>query len=245
MKRVHIVVPCFNEARRLQVSTFAEFIRGQSRLRFLFVDDGSTDETLCRLRELHGACGEYAQILESKQNLGKAEAVRTGMLAVLKSDPQYVGYWDADLATPLGAILEFCALLDEQPNLEIVLGSRVKLLGRDIKRQAIRHYIGRCFATVASLALGIGVYDTQCGAKLFRVTPTLRGIFEQPFVGSWVFDVEILARFVKARPAADKQIYELPLRAWSDVKGSKVKTRHAVRAGLDLVRIFHRYRFLR
>ena len=157
-----------------------------------------------------------------------------------------MGFWDADLATPLDELPRFAAVLDERPEIELVLGSRVRLLGRRIERRAVRHYLGRVFATGASMTLGLAVYDTQCGAKLFRSTPRLRALLAEPFLTSWVFDVEILARFVRSlrgetRLTAAERIYELPLRRWTDVPGSKVKPWDFVRSGVELLRIWNAY----
>jgi hypothetical protein len=166
-------------------------------------------------------------------------AVRSGVAAALAGACDFVGYWDSDLSTPLDAVRAFIAVADANPRLEVVIGSRVKLLGRRIQRHAWRHYIGRVFATGASLALGLPVYDTQCGAKLFRAGDLARRVFEAPFRSAWVFDVEILARYIAAvgREEAEARIYELPLEAWSDVPGSKVKAWHAGRAAWDLLLI--------
>jgi dolichyl-phosphate beta-glucosyltransferase len=124
----------------------------------------------------------------------------------------------------------------------MVLGARVQLMGRRIVRSRLRHYLGRVFATVASETLGLAVYDTQCGAKLFRVGPVVRELFAEPFVGGWIFDVEILARRIAAGrtrvlPAAEDAIYELPLDTWVDVAGSKVSPFDFARAILAIWRI--------
>ncbi len=240
-----VVVPCYNEARRLSVSEFEAFLGDASDVSFVFVDDGSNDGTCELLRELErGAAGRVA-VVELPANLGKAEAVRAGVLHAFERQPAYVGFWDADLATPLPAILEFRSLLDARRNLEMVFGARVVLLGRSIERRALRHYLGRVAATAISLILGLRVYDTQCGAKLFRATPSVRALFEEPFATRWLFDVEILARFIRSlrgdREAAKHAIYEYPLAEWSDVAGSSLTPADYSRAAVDLLRIWRRY----
>jgi dolichyl-phosphate beta-glucosyltransferase len=240
-----IVVPCYNEARRLDVDAFLQAVAGGSALRFLFVNDGSTDGTLEVLAELAGRSARIS-VLSLKLNQGKAEAVRQGMLAAFELDPLYIGYWDADLATPLAEIARFAELLESDPQLLLVMGARVQLLGRDIVRSAKRHYLGRVFATAASLVLRLPVYDTQCGAKLFRLTPATRALFAEPFGSRWIFDVEILARLVTAARRGNgappaRRVYECPVNAWHDIAGSKVRSRDFVRAAVELYRIQSQY----
>jgi hypothetical protein len=121
------------------------------------------------------------------------------------------------------------------------MGSRVQLLGHAIQRRHGRHYLGRVFATCASLSLGLPVYDTQCGAKLFRHTPALVSALAAPFTSRWVFDVELLARLVCPRPGitaiAMERIREEPLLSWTDIPGSKLRPAAALRCGLDLLRL--------
>ena len=185
-------------------------------------------------------------VLHLERNRGKAEAVRRGMHEAFRLNATYAGYWDADLATPLPAILTFVEVLDTHPALEVVIGARVKLLGRHIIRRALRHYSGRVFATAVSMSLGIGVYDTQCGAKMFRVSPAMERIFEHPFVSRWIFDVEILARFLHDHRdldtlAVNEVIHEIPLMWWEDVAGSKLKPLDFLRAIYELVIIHHKW----
>ena len=132
-------------------------------------------------------------MLHLARNSGKGEAVRQGLLSALASDTELVGYWDADLSTPLDELPRFMKLLEERPTLHMVLGARVALLGRIIERYHIRHFTGRVFATAASIVLGLPVYDTQCGAKLFRASSELSAVLSSPFSNPWSFDVELLA----------------------------------------------------
>jgi dolichyl-phosphate beta-glucosyltransferase len=247
-----VVVPCFNEEQRLDGVRVVAFVAAHPEIRLLFVDDGSTDGTaplLKRLREMAPEKGAI-EVMVLPHNGGKAEAVRQGMLhaVAMSPAPVYTGFWDADLATPLDTIPVFHSILEANPNLSAVFGARVKLLGRSIERRLLRHYFGRIFATVASAVLRIPIYDTQCGAKLFRVDDDLREVLAQPFLSRWIFDVEIVARYAQLRrrspdrPAADQIIYEYPLEQWHDIKGSKLRLHDFLRAAVDLIRIQRHYK---
>lgn len=243
-----IVIPCYNEADRLRPDAFDSFVDREEDVSFLFVDDGSDDGTGRVLRELTSRRPDRLAQVELAGNRGKAEAVRRGVTRALESQPDLIGYWDADLATPLPAISDFLDVVRERPSVELVMGSRVKLLGRRIRRRAVRHYPGRVFATSASLVLDLPVYDTQCGAKLFRNVPRTQRLFSEPFTAGWIFDVELLARYLAAlrsdpeAPRPEEAIHELPLWEWTDVAGSKTRPRDFVRAAWDLARIWWRYR---
>jgi dolichyl-phosphate beta-glucosyltransferase len=238
-----VVVPCFNEARRLNLRAFAEYLESTSDVKILFADDGSTDGTSLLLEKLVEGFADRVSVHRLPRNCGKAEAVRRGVLTALCDAPALVGYWDADLATPLEAVDQFRSLLLRRAELTFVMGSRVALLGRHIKRNWGRHVAGRAFATAASLVLGIVVYDTQCGAKLFRATPETAALFQRPFRSRWVFDVEILARLAAAtqndgRQNVDEAIYEFPLDRWTDVRESRLKSSDFIRAAADLASIY-------
>lgn len=241
--RTAIVVPCFNEAARLDAEAFLTFVEVEPGVDFFFVDDGSTDETFALLKSLESKAPGQINAIQLSQNRGKAEAVRSGMNCAFEAGCDYAGFWDADLATPLPVIADFRQLLEARSDLRAVIGARVKLLGRHVERHRRRHYTGRLFATAAALALGFAVYDTQCGAKLWRSTPHNRALFEEEFIAGWVFDVELLARMLSDRGASPvSSIVEFPLLEWRDVEGSKVRLSHLPGAAFDLLRIAVRYR---
>lgn len=242
-----VVVPCYNEASRLVPARFLAFARADAATSFLFVDDGSTDATAGVLDGLRALDPPRFGVRRLPRNRGKAEAVRTGILESLAANPTYVGYWDADLATPLEAIPLLREVLDARPELQLVLGSRVRLLGRSIERSWTRHYLSRVFATAASLTLRLPVYDTQCGAKLFRASPAVAALFAEPFLTRWLFDLEILARMTQRSArglGADPRdaVYEVPLPEWREVPGSKVRPGDFVAGLRDLLAIYRRYR---
>lgn len=241
-----VIVPCYNEAARLDVARFRAFVDVEPPVRLLLVDDGSTDDTARVLAELCDADAQRLATISLPKNAGKAEAVRAGVNAAIEEEGDAAGcfgYWDADLATSLDEILIFRERLRERSDAIGVLGSRVRLLGRRIDRRPVRHYLGRAFATGASLILGLAVYDTQCGAKLFRRTDATVEAFAKPFLSRWAFDVEIIARLRQAYGAGPlhDRLIEQPLSLWRDVEGSKLRTRHMIGTALDLLRIARRY----
>jgi glycosyltransferase involved in cell wall biosynthesis len=215
-----LIVPCYNEERRLPL----EALRALHRLR----PDGSTDGTFGIFERAVAELGaDHVTAHRLGANSGKAEAVRIGMQACLARGATIVGYADADFATPPDEILRLLAILEDATGVKVVLGSRVLRLGSDIQRSPVRHILGRVFATLASNAIDVAVYDTQCGAKWFRAGEVLDRALSRPFGSRWVFDVELLARLMGRLGDEphweDERFLEVPVQAWRDVSGSKLR----------------------
>lgn len=227
-----IVIPCFNEERRLAPAAVTALVDA-ARCNVLLVDDGSTDGTLALLESI-AAANPHVKVHSMRQNVGKSEAVRNGLLEALASGTPFVGFTDADFATPPAEMAKLVnvARVDD---LRVVIGSRVGLLGHKIARRNLRHYTGRLFATFSSIVLGFGVYDTQCGAKVFAADDALAAALRQRFVGRWSFDVELLGRL--AAWGGTEKFLEVPLGEWREVDGSKLGLAGSVRATLELLRV--------
>lgn len=215
MGDVLLIVPCYNEADRLDIEAFKSYT---DKYYFLFVNDGSSDKT-AELLAQHTS--DRIFFLDLKQNQGKGEAVRQGFIhsnsLPVYNQLEWIGFWDADLATPLFEVENFFRYQQLfYPKAEVLLGSRLKRLGSKVSRSGKRHYLGRFFATVVDNLFHIGCYDTQCGAKLFRkeLVPVFTA---EPYISKWAFDVEVLVRL------KGKNIIEYPLMQWEDVAGSKIK----------------------
>jgi dolichyl-phosphate beta-glucosyltransferase len=242
-----VVIPCFNEADRLKVDVFAEFVCDADNIELIFVDDGSSDETLQSAQLVSEKAGSSVSVLRLESNAGKAEAVRQGMLWAARRDFSAIAFWDADLATPLETIQDFAEVLTRHSNVEVVWGTRLPLMGHTIDRDAIRRQTGRLFSASSAAAVGVGIRDALCGAKMFRTGPILDAILAQPFSSRWIFDVEILARLdvlLKSTGgvAVQEALYEFPLDAWYEIAGSRLRMTDFLRATVELTDLCWRYR---
>lgn len=219
---------------------FLHFNAQYPNIDFLFVNDGSKDETAQTLANL---CDGVAQFkwYNCEKNQGKAGAIREGVLQIEDhANYEYIGYFDADLATPLSEIPYFLSEIEKRdPKPLFVMGSRLARMGAVIERKAHRHYLGRVFATAVSLVLGLPVYDTQCGAKLIHIS-LVSEIFEKPLLTKWLFDVELLARMKKhtGKKKMFQTVLEIPLNEWREIEGSKLKVTDFLKAPWELFKIW-------
>ncbi|NND50771.1 MAG: glycosyltransferase [Flavobacteriaceae bacterium] len=238
--RFCIVVPCYNEEKRLPSEDFKSFLQINPEVLVCFVNDGSSDNTLGILNRIKQDFPYNADVLSLDQNKGKAEAVRLGFqYCNANFSHEFIAYLDADLATTLEECVELKSNLRGAVN--FVFGSRMVKLGSEIKRSNFRFVTGRIIATFISKILKLNVYDTQCGCKLFSRDISVR-IFDQPFLSKWLFDVELFKRFilVYGREIAKKKMIEIPLKKWIDKGDSKVSMTYFFRMWWDLYSI-HRY----
>lgn len=237
-----LVLPCYNEEKRLPLAALRELRSLRPDVHLFLVDDGSTDGTYALFERAVAELGrENVTAHRLAKNSGKAEAVRQGMRACIARGAEKIGYADADFATPPSEILRLLAVLEEGPQ-QVVLGSRVLRLGTEIQRSPVRHVLGRVFATLASKAIDANVYDTQCGAKWFRTSPALEHALSRPFGSRWVFDVELLARLLgrlgDEPHLAERDFLEVPVHAWRDVSGSKLRLPHMAGSLGELARLY-------
>jgi len=236
-----LIVPCFNEARRLPK---ADFINHSALFEeIIFVNDGSTDGTADILSGLQKKLGSHCHVLTLTSNMGKGEAIRHGVLyyfdklATTSSTCQHIGFTDADLSSPLTEVHRL-AQIQSEVNCDFIQGARVALMGRDIQRSALKHYMGRIGATLISELLDIKVYDTQGGAKVFSMSIAAE-LFTTPFISRWLFDCELYLRAKRL----EISVYEEPLKIWIDqTLDSKVRFSSYFTALGELLRIYKHYR---
>ena len=235
-----LVVPCYNEETRLDPSAFLDWVSARPSRHLRFVNDASTDQTAAVLDQLSEQHSRIS-VLHLSPNHGKAGAVRAGILQEPVSD--LVGFWDADLATPLREVDRLTEVLLNNPHLQCVAGIRVVRLGARIERSLSRHVFSRLFATVSSVLLGLHAYDTQCGAKLFRRN-VVQPLFAEAFVSPWFFDLELYVRLRTLSPNVEltERVCEYTLTEWKAMGHSSLRFRDFVKAPLELYQIYRRYR---
>lgn len=241
--KLAIIVPCYNEALRLQESEFLNYAQANEGFDLWFANDGSTDNTLQLLQSLAQRSSGNIKVFDVNPNSGKAEAIRKATLHLLTMDLyDYIGFIDADLSAPLQEINPLYQVIVEK-KLKIVAGARVKLVGKTIYRSSLRHYLGRIFATYYDTLLQLRNYDTQCGLKIFEAK--LAGqIFDKTFISNWFFDIELFTRTrtIIGQEAYYKEIEEIPLNEWKEVKGSKLKWTDFLKAPLEVLKIYRQYK---
>ena len=238
-----VVVPCFNEFKRLPASDFSQFIGQHNNIHFCFVNDASNDASLDLLWKLKEVNPKHVSILDLKENVGKAEAVRQGMLFCCSNLTfNFIAFLDADLSAPLSELIRLYQIIKKE-NLAFVFGARVAVYGSKIKRLAVRHYLGRVFASMASVLLNMVIYDTQCGLKIFR-TDIAEQLFNKSFLSRWLFDVEIIARLKLKYNEYDliNIMREIPLYEWVEKGDSKIKLEEILLTPFYMININYQYK---
>lgn len=227
---ISAVIPVYNEAACLRASvddlarTLTEAAPGAWEI--VLVDDGSDDGTAALLAEIDD--GATIRALAHEANRGKGAALRTGVLA---THGDLVLFCDADMSTPLETLAEFVAAAED--GADLVIGNRKSPEARIERAQpAIRTWMGLRYTWLANTLMGLSISDYTCGFKLLRGEPA-RELFAAMTTAGWSFDVELLARAVRAGLV----IREIPVR-WSHVDDTRVRlVKDTIRSFVELLRI--------
>jgi len=234
-----MIVPCFNEATRMNLHSWGEVINRFGNCYWIFVNDGSTDDTGNLLNQLQG---NNVRILDCPTNLGKGEAIRFGFNYVIDAlsniEISRIGYLDADGAFDLFDIesmfFESSEKLRDSSDFDVIIGSRVQLAGRMIDRDKHRHYLGRIISTLICLGWKSAPYDTQSGFKIFRLDDFFKLSIESPFLTRWFFDIELLLRLERMKLL---KVWEYPVMTWREIEGSSIRVSNHLSILIQILRI--------
>jgi glycosyltransferase involved in cell wall biosynthesis len=222
-----IVVPAYNEARRIRGSLerLCHFKETEPyAIELIVVDDGSTDQTVETVSEF-----PPIRLVRNDRNHGKGFTVRHG---VLEARGEFVLFTDADLSSPIEEVDKLLAAL-QSSGADVAVGSRAlnrELIG--IRQPWFRDMAGRFFNLLVRVFTGLKLHDTQCGFKLFKRSSTRRA-FEMMQVEGFGFDPELL--FLIERKGG--KVVEVPVR-WDDHPATKVRfLRDSAQMFFDLMAI--------
>jgi glycosyltransferase involved in cell wall biosynthesis len=231
-----IVIPAFNEERRLpqtmsQVLAYLAGPRPQARAEnteIIVVDDGSSDGTASTVEQI-SRLHSNVRVIRNPGNRGKGYAVRNGML---QAQGEWILFTDADLSAPIEELEKLFRAIEAEPA-AVVIGSRAldrKLIG--VHQSWMRENAGRFFNLCMRVIVGLNLWDTQCGFKMFRRDAAKR-VFARQTIDGFGFDVEAL--YIAHR--LGYRIVEVPVR-WSHAEGTKVDMfSDSARMFADLLRI--------
>ena len=245
IEKYAIVVPCYNEEKRLPIENFLSFAKANENVILCFVNDGSKDNTLNVLRNLKSESNGNIWVYDLPINKGKSEAVRQGMLHVFqKSEVGLIGFLDADLATTAEEWLQMAVYKEQYPQFGAIVGSRIQRLGAAISRDNNRSVLSGIIKACIKILLKTKFQDTQCGAKIFNrnIVPFL---FNRSFYTPWLFDVEIFLRLQEkfGKTALAKGVIEFPLMSWTEIGDSKLKFKDSIKIPMQLLNLYYQYHF--
>ncbi len=241
-----IVVPCYNEADRLDLESFHEFLAEHKNYTVCFVNDGSSDSTLKMLKTFQAGRESRVHVYDAPRNNGKAEAIRSGVNYMLQNtNAKNIGFMDADLATGFEDYENLVHSLDDDLDEGgMVIGSRTRVNTATIQRTPFRSASSNIFNKIIQWIIGLKINDTQCGAKVFT-RHTANTLFQKAFISKWLFDIELLMRMRNkyGKKSMLKKFKEVSLKKWTEVEGSKITLKDAFQFPIQLIKIALNYNF--
>lgn len=226
--KLSVVVPCYNEAERLPWSLrkVDAYLLDRVTFELILVDDGSCDGTPRLIKEA-AAARPYVRPVTLPVNRGKGRALKEG---IALTQGQMVLASDADFSTPIEELSKLERAIEA--GADIAIGSRAKRGAREVDQPIHRRVMGKGFNLLVQGLLLPGIWDTQCGFKLFK-GDVARKLFTQLSTSGFAYDVEIL---VLARRSGFT-VSEVPVR-WINSPTTRVQAvRHSKEMLGDVLRI--------
>jgi dolichyl-phosphate beta-glucosyltransferase len=209
-----IVIPSFKEAERLPLFLSTLTKNMPNDISYIIVDDGSPIDDFNLLCErVKPFLNPNVSLLRYDINRGKGGAIEFGLE---HANTEYVGFLDADGSIPHYEVINLWEYTKSNLHLDLILSSRIKLLGKQIDRSIKRHISGRIFVTYLNFLFNVPVYDSQCGFKIFKLS-LYNSIKSKIINKRWLWDTELLIlSYLNGFKCAEVAI------DWKDVQGSKI-----------------------
>jgi dolichyl-phosphate beta-glucosyltransferase len=228
---LEVMIPARNEAMRLPHSLghTLQYLEAQPYSSSLVViDNGSADDTVDLVSRTRSK--RVAVDVIGCAERGKGSAVRRG---ILTSRARFVGYMDADLATPIETLDLVLPLLEG--GYQAVVGSRHVNGAVLAERQPTNRVLGGMVFRAMVRHVLPGIADTQCGFKFFS-GGLAQAVARDLHLAGFAFDIEFLRRVIEL----GMPVKEIPV-VWSDGDGSTLHLlRDGAHAAMDVLRLARR-----
>lgn len=225
-----VIIPTYNGAEVLPQTLLSvdHYLSGQDYpYEIIVVKDGSTDNTAEIVRSLAGSV-KNLRLADNSENQGKGSAIRQGMLL---AEGEWRLFMDDDNSTQISEVAKLLSAVSGENNL-IAIGSR------GLRDSALtppapwyRGIAGKFGNLVIQVLLLSGIWDTQCGFKLFSGILAEK-IFSKTRLNGWACDLEMLA----LGKSLGASIKEIPI-SWADSSVSRIKPMAYLKFLKDLCKI--------
>lgn len=198
--KLSVIIPVYNEEKTVKTvlnRVKSVNLKGITK-EIIVIDDFSTDGTGGILKKIKG---KSIKILRHSKNMGKGAAIRTGLK---HATGDVILIQDADLEYSPS---EYPKLLEPilKRKADVVYGSRIEVIKKNLKKMYKIHYIGNLFLTsLTNLLYGASITDMETGYKVFR-KGVVKGINLR--ARRFDFEPEITAKILKR----GHKIYEVPI----------------------------------
>lgn len=228
LKTISIVIPCYNEEKRLPptLRRILNYMKTKKDINFevIVVDDGSIDNTVRVVKEFNKEIPNL-KIIQNDKNRGKGFSVKNG---VANCNGDFVLFIDSDSSTDIFELDNFLPYIEDY---DIIIGSRhIKENSVIIRQSLIRRMAGYFAHMLIRNLITSEVKDTMCGFKLFNKNAMI--LFDKQMNNRWGFDYELLYLAKKF----NFSIKEIPVN-WKDDKMSKVTSIGYINSLFELFKI--------
>jgi dolichyl-phosphate beta-glucosyltransferase len=215
IKSNSIIYPIFNEEKRLEktIKDINKFDKSNNSLKkeYIFVNDGSTDNTLSIIKN-NFRNNKRVKIINYKKNRGKGYALKLG---VAHSKNLWILTADSDCSVSNFQLNSWIKNNYINNKNYIYFGSR-NLSKSVVKKKLTRTIIGKIFIFLSKFLFQINLLDTQCGFKLYKSTYAKK-IFKKILTDGYMHDIEVCIIANKL----NLKIIELPVK-WTHMPDSKI-----------------------
>ena len=202
-KNTLVIIPTYNEAgfiQKLLTDLFA------LDLDVLVVDDGSSDGTIDLAKSV-ATQGSQINFLLRDTKMGLGSAYRAGFAWAIANGNERIIQMDADGSHQVSDLKSMLRYSDENPEVELIIGSRWIADGAIENWSKFRELLSRSANRYTQIMLQLGVRDATAGFRIYKAPLIKRMKVEKVKSEGYCFQIEM----TRAAQSAQALIAEYPI----------------------------------